>query len=96
MHTNTKYKRSVLRDCSTRGAWVAESVKCLTLAQVMIPWFMSLSPDTLGSVLRVHSLLGILCFPLSLPLPHALSLSVPLSQNKKNLKQYILKGCLGG
>ena len=26
------------------GAWVAQSVKHLTLAQVMISWFMSLSP----------------------------------------------------
>ena len=33
-----------------RGAWVAQSVKCLTLAQVTTPWFMGLSP-VLGSVL---------------------------------------------
>ena len=38
-----------------RGAWVAQSVKRLTLAQVMILQFMGLSP-TLGSVLTAQSL----------------------------------------
>ena len=46
---------------------VAQWVKCLTLAQVMISCFMSSSP-TSGSVLTVQSLLGILSLPLSLPL----------------------------
>ena len=38
-----------------RGAWVAQSVKRPTLAQVMISWFMSLSPVS-GSVLAAQSL----------------------------------------
>ena len=38
-----------------RGAWVAQSVKRPTLAQVMISRFLSLSP-MLGSVLTVQSL----------------------------------------
>ena len=38
-----------------RGAWVAQSVKRLTSAQVMILWLVSLSP-TSGSVLTVQSL----------------------------------------
>ena len=38
-----------------RGAWVAQSVKCLTWAQVMISQFMGLSPAS-GSVLIVWSL----------------------------------------
>ena len=38
-----------------RGAWVAQLVKCLTLAQVMILQFVSLSPMS-GSVLTPHSL----------------------------------------
>ena len=38
-----------------RGTWVARSVKCPTWAQVMISWFVSLSP-TSGSVLTARSL----------------------------------------
>ena len=38
-----------------RGAWVAQSVKCLTWAQVMISWFMGSSPKS-GSVLTAQSL----------------------------------------
>ena len=41
-------------------AWVAQLVKRPTSAQVMILWFMSLSP-TLGSLLSVQSPLQILC-----------------------------------
>ena len=68
-----------LRKDPVRGAWVVQSVKHLTLAQVMISQFMSSSP-TLGSVLTVGSLLGIPRLPLSLPLPHLCCLCV--SQNK--------------
>ena len=66
------------------GTRVAQSVKCLTLAQVMIPRFMGLS-STSGSLLsacqrRAWSLLQILCLPLSLsPSPiRALSLFLSL------------------
>ena len=56
----------------------AESVKCATLAQVVISQFACLSP-MLGSVLKLRdwSLLQILCLPLSLCLPcsHFVSLS---------------------
>ena len=38
-----------------RGTWEAQSVKRLTSAQVMISWFMGLSP-TSGSVLTAQSL----------------------------------------
>ena len=55
------------------GAWVAQSVKPLTLklsllilAQVMILWLLSLSP-MLGSALTVWTLLGILSLFLSAP-----------------------------
>ena len=51
-----------------RGAWVAKSVECLTLAQVMISQFMGSNP-TSGSLLPAWSLLRILCPPLSPPLP---------------------------
>ena len=37
------------------GAWVAQSVKCLTLAQVMISWFTSSRP-TSGSGMTDQSL----------------------------------------
>ena len=40
---------------SSRGAWVAQLVKSLTWAQVMISWSMSLSPTT-GSVLTAQGL----------------------------------------
>ena len=39
----------------TRGTWVALSVGYLNSAQVMISWFVSLSP-VLGSVLTAQSL----------------------------------------
>ena len=38
-----------------RGAWVAQSVECLTLAQVMISQFVNSSP-ALGSGLTAQSL----------------------------------------
>ena len=40
---------------SKMGTWVAQSVKCLTSAKVMISWLVSLSP-TLGSVLTAQNL----------------------------------------
>ena len=46
---------SKLRMPSHWGAWVAQSVECLTLAQVMISHSVSLSP-TLGSMLTAQSL----------------------------------------
>ena len=65
------------------GIWVAQLVKQLTLAQVMISQFVGFSPAS-GSLLSLQSPLWILCPPLSLPLPylHALSLSVSLSQKE--------------
>ena len=39
----------------TRGAWMVQSVECLTLAQVMISKLVSSSP-TSGSVLTAQSL----------------------------------------
>ena len=49
------------------GPWVAQSVKPLTLAQVMISQFVGSSPVS-GSVLTTGawSLLQLLCLPLSL------------------------------
>ena len=49
-----------------RGAWVAQLVECLTLAQVMISRLVGRSPIS-GSVLTARSLLWILCPPLSAP-----------------------------
>ena len=40
---------------SNRGAWMAQLVKCLTSAQVMISWFMDSGPVS-GSMLTVQSL----------------------------------------
>ena len=61
-----------------RKHWVAQSVKLLTLAQVMISRFMGLSP-TSGPVLTAQSLEPALDFvssSLSAPLPLLLSLSL--------------------
>ena len=49
----TKLEELKRRNC--RGAWVAQLVKYLTSAQVMISWFMGSSPAS-GSVLSVRSL----------------------------------------
>ena len=45
----------VLKNSSSRGAWVAQSVGCLDSAQVMISQFVSSSP-LMGSVLTAQSL----------------------------------------
>ena len=67
------------------GAWVAQSVKPLTLAQVMILRFVFLSPVS-GSVLTAQSLEPApdSVFPLSLPLPHMLSQALALSLKNKH------------
>ena len=57
------------------------SVQLLVSAQVTTPRFMSSSPAW-GPALTVWSLLGILCLPLSLPLPRSLSLS-KINKHKK-------------
>ena len=63
------------RDASLGGALVAQSVKRLTSAQIMISRLMSLSLVS-GSVLTAQSLelLRILCLPLSAPPPLMLCL----------------------
>ena len=61
-----------------RGAWVAQSVKRPTLAQVMISWSVSSSPAS-GSVLLAQSLEPVsdsVSPSLSDPSPFMLSLSV--------------------
>ena len=69
------------------GAWVAQSVECLTSAQVMIPQFVSSSPAS-GSGLMAQSLEPASdSVSLSLcPSPvHALSLSVSkINKHKKS------------
>ena len=60
------------------GAWVAQLVKCPTSAQVMISWFVSLSPAS-GSVLTARSLepaSDSVSPSLSLPLPRSCSVSL--------------------
>ena len=61
---------------------LGDSVKRLTFAQVMISQFMCSSP-TLGSVLTVHSLLGILSLFLSLSLCPSPIVSLSLKKRKK-------------
>lgn len=74
------------------GAWVTQSVKHLTLAQVMISWFVGLSP-VLGSVLTNQSLepaSDSVSPSLSIPSPLVLCLFLSLSLPQKiNIKKYI-------
>ena len=64
-----------------QGAWVAQSVKCLTSAQVMISRFVSSSPAS-GSVLTAQSLEPVsgFCVSLSLSDPPPFMLCLSLSQ----------------
>ena len=76
--TTTTYKK--LKIAMVRGTLVAQSVKCLTLAQVMISWFVGLSPAS-SSVLTAQSLepaSNSVSPSLSLPLPHVCSVSLSL------------------
>ena len=76
------------------GTWVAQLVKCLTLAQVMISRLVSSSP-TSGSVLTAQSLEPDFSFCLSLSLclsicsspTHALSLPLKNKWTLKNVKE---------
>ena len=79
------------REC--RGAWVAQSVKHPTSAQVMISWSMGLSP-TSGSVLTAQSLepaLDSVSPSLSASPSIALGLSLYLSLSKINKPEKKLK-----
>ena len=58
-----------------RGDWVVQSVKHLTLAQVMISWFVNPSPSS-GCLLSGQSPLQILCPSLCVPPLPALCLSL--------------------
>ena len=75
----------------TWGAWVAHSVERPTLAQVMISWFMSLSP-VLGSLLTAQNLepASDSVFP-SLTAPPLLTLCLSVSLSKINIKKFTKK-----
>ena len=79
----TKY---IYKNSSRQGAWVAQSVKRLTLAQVVVSWFMSPNP-TWGSVLTAQSLepASDSVSP-SLPFLCSCSVSLSLSKINKHLK----------
>ena len=63
--------------------WVAQSVECPTLAQVMISRFLSSGPAS-GSVLTAQSLEPASDSVLPLSLPHPLLYSVSLCLSKTN------------
>ena len=76
------------QECWGGGAWVAQSVKRLTSAQVTISLFLSLSPES-GSVLTARSL-GPASDSASVFLPspaQSLSLTLALSKIKKHFKK---------
>ena len=52
---NQPYYRVPVKEKAHWGAWVAQSVKCQTSAQVMISWFVGSSPAS-SSVLTAQSL----------------------------------------
>ena len=72
-----------------RGAWVAQSVKRLTLAHIMISQFVSLNPAS-GSVLTAQCLEPASdAVSLCLSAPPLLALCLCLSlKNKKTLKNF--------
>ena len=72
------------------GAWVAQSVKRLTLAQVMVSQFVSSSP-VLGSVTAqsLEPVSDSVCVSLSLTLPHSCSVSLSV-KNKSTFKKIFL------
>ena len=69
-----------------KGVWMAQSVKRLTLAQVVISWLTGSSP-TLGSVLTAQSLepaSDSVSSSLTLPLPCSQTVSLSLSKINKH------------
>ena len=86
MGENEHQKNMVPNEEDLLGTWMAQSVKCLTLAQVMISLLVGLSP-TSGSVLTAQSLepaSDSVSPSLSLPLPCSGSVSLSLSLSLKN------------
>ena len=80
----THSSKHVIQSKNMWGAWVAQSVKRLTSAQIMISQLMSSSP-TLGSVRTAQSLEPV-SDSVSLSLPLSCSRSVSL-KNKTNIKK---------
>ena len=68
---------SAIRADKFQSAWMAQSVKGPTSAQVMISRFVGWSPAS------VQSQLGVLSLPLSLSAPPPLTLSLSLKINNK-------------
>ena len=71
------------------GIWVAQWVKCLPLAQVIISWFVSLSPSS-GPVLIAQSLgpaLDSVSLSFSAPPLLALCLFFSLSKINQSINQ---------
>ena len=81
----SKTPRFKFKKQTMRGAWVAQSDKRPTLAQVMISRLVGLSPP-LGSVLTAQSLESASdsCLPLSLSAPPLLMLCLSLSLKNKH------------
>ena len=77
------------------GTWVAQLVKRLTLAQVMISWFMSSSPAS-GSVLTAHSLEPALdsVFP-SLSKINVEKKNLPITHQRAIARYLAAHGCAG-
>ena len=77
------WKVTIKKKSCDRSTWVAQWIKLLTLAQVMVSWFVDLRPSY-GSVLTAWSLLWILSRYLSLPLPRLDSVSLSKINKQTN------------
>ena len=85
MHVSSHVPNKQIKNAEDEGAWVAQSVKRLTSARVMISQFVSSSP-ALGSVLTAQGLepaSDSVCVSLALPLPCSCSVSLCLSKINK-------------
>ena len=84
---NKQNKRSELKLTSLKsivrlGAWVAQLVKHMTSAQVMISWFVCLSPSSVLTAPSLEPASDSVSPPLSSPSPFSLCL-----KNKQTLKK---------
>ena len=65
----------IKKENGNQGTWVAQSVECPALVQVVISRFVGSSPSS-SLLLSAWSPFGILCPPPFLPLPHSLCVCV--------------------
>ena len=90
--TRREFNKEISIRKKNRVAWVAQLVKPLTLAQVMISQLRELEHRIrlYADKLKAWSLLWILCLCLSAPPPLMLAHSLSLSLSKINIKKTLI------